>query len=519
MRRNTALDVRRIAWEVALDAVRPHGVQAAIGERVRQLVRDTAHEAATEVTRQLLAESRVEASEVREIAGTHGKAAGTASARAALEDVRSEGRSVLRVVRTESGAAIAEVRTDSRALLAELREGSGSALRELREGTGSALSEMRQRATAVGEEVQETADAALAEVRKRTDAALEEAGQRSGAALREVRDGADTALREVGERAERALREVGEARREATAAIEELTRESDATVRGLLDEGREALLEFARVEAAGILAEVTPPILEVVLPEGESVRLVGHRHQVLPDVLTALHARCHVLLVGPAGTGKSMLAKQVAETLGLEFQALSLGPTTPMSKIFGYYDANGHYHDTPFRRAFEQGGLMLLDELDSGHPGLLAELNQALSIGTCAFADGMVTAHRDFRLVATANTFGTGGDRQYVGRQALDAATLDRFLVIEVPVDEELEEKITLAHAPSRPVHAREVLDEVRRLRAVAAEKRLPVMFSPRASIDAAKLLQAGASVEQAIRWRIVRGMSAAHRAALGVDP
>jgi MoxR-like ATPase len=249
----------------------------------------------------------------------------------------------------------------------------------------------------------------------------------------------------------------------------------------------------------------------------DPVRVSGHTHAVFPDVLLALGAGCHVLLVGSAGTGKSIMAQQAAEAFGQEFHALSLGPTTPMSKIFGYYDAHGHYHATPFRRAFEHGGLMLLDELDSGHPGLLAELNQALSIRSCAFADGMVAAHPDFRLVATANTYGTGGDRQYVGRQALDAATLDRFVVIDVPVDEDLEERIALAHAPSRPKDARRVLEEVRRLRATAAEKRLPVMFSPRASIDAAKLLQAGASVGQAIRWRVVRGMSAAHRSALGL--
>lgn len=42
-------------------------------------------------------------------------------------------------------------------------------------------------------------------------------------------------------------------------------------------------------------------------------------------------------------------------------------------------------------------------------------------------------------------------------------------------------------------------------------------MFSPRASIDAARLLQAGASLDQAVRWRVVRGMSTAHRAALGL--
>jgi cobaltochelatase CobS len=147
----------------------------------------------------------------------------------------------------------------------------------------------------------------------------------------------------------------------------------------------------------------------------------------------------------PPAPAKSMLAKHAAEALGLPFQALSLGPTTPMSKVFGYFDAHGHYHDTPFRRAFEHGGVMLLDELDNGHPGLLGELNQALAPRARAFADGMVTAHDDFRLVATANTYGTGGDRQYVGRQVLDAATLDRFVMIDVPIDPLLEQRIVPA--------------------------------------------------------------------------
>ncbi|WP_254716874.1 hypothetical protein [Actinomadura sp. WMMB 499] len=77
-------------------------------------------------------------------------------------------------------------------------------------------------------------------------------------------------------------------------------------------------------------------------------------------------------------------------------------------------------------------------------------------------------------------------------------------------MDEEPEERVALAHAPSREEEARQVIAEVRRLRATAESKRLPVMFSPRACLDAAKLLQAGASVEQAMRWRVVRVVSAA---------
>ncbi|GAB2576990.1 hypothetical protein GCM10027168_07420 [Streptomyces capparidis] len=339
-----------------------------------------------------------------------------------------------------------------------------------------------------------------------------------------------TARRVAGEVAEQAA---AEAVREARGAAEEVLDKARAELAEVWARAREELVGareevvravggFAREEAAravaAVAAETVPPVVEVRVGEAaDPVRVGGHTHAVLPDVLLALGAGCHVLLVGPAGTGKSMMARQAAQAFGQEFHALSLGPTTPMSKIFGYYDAHGHYHATPFRRAFADGGLMLLDELDAGHPGLLAELNQALSIRSCAFADGMVDAHPDFRLIATANTYGTGGDRQYVGRQALDAATLDRFTVIDVPVDEDLEERLALAHAPSRQADARRVLAQVRRLRATAAEKRLPVMFSPRAGIDAAKLLQAGASVEQAVRWRVVRGLSAAHRSALGL--
>lgn len=225
-----------------------------------------------------------------------------------------------------------------------------------------------------------------------------------------------------------------------------------------------------------------------------------------------------MLLVGPAGTGKSMLAKHAAEALDLPFQALSLGPTTPMSKVFGYFDAHGAYHDTPFRQAFEHGGVMLLDELDNGHPGLLAELNQALALGSCAFADRMVQAHDDFRLVATGNTYGTGANRQYVGRQTLDAATLDRFVVIDVPIDEGLEERIALRYAPSYRDTAKDLVARIRDLRRTAEEKKLPVILSPRASIDGAKLLQAGATVQQVIDWRVTRGLSASQRTALGLD-
>jgi cobaltochelatase CobS len=313
-----------------------------------------------------------------------------------------------------------------------------------------------------------------------------------------------------------ARKAVTEAAAEASTAALRMIRPDYASA--IRDEVTTGLAERIRQEVTVAVAEATTPVIRIEFPDRPQVELKADTHQVLPDVLLALRAECHVFLVGPAGTGKSMLAKQVAEAMALPFQALSLGPTTPMSKVFGYFDAHGNYHDTPFRRAFEHGGVMLLDELDNGHPGLLGELNQALALGTCAFADRMVDAHPDFHLIATGNTYGSGGNRQYVGRQALDAATLDRFVVIDVPVDERLEQRIALANAPGRAEEVLALVQRVRALRAVAEEKQLPVMFSPRASIEGAKLLAAGASIEQVLDWRVLRGLSPAHRAALSTD-
>ncbi len=280
-----------------------------------------------------------------------------------------------------------------------------------------------------------------------------------------------------------------------------------------------AVRREVRRQVAKAVDEARPGLIDVRVGMGGPVGLKGSTHAVLPDLLLAIRAGCHVFLVGPAGTGKSTMAQQAAEALKLSFFALSVGPTTPTSKVFGYLDAAGSYHATPFRQAYEHGGLMLFDELDNGHPGLLTELNQALALDICAFPDAMVPRHPAFRLVTTGNTYGAGGDLQYVGRQTLDAATLDRLVTIDVPVDEHLETRIALAQAPSCPAKVTRVLTEVRRLRRVAAETKVPAIFSPRASINAARLLEAGATEANALQWCVVRGLSAAHRTALRLTP
>ncbi|MCH7728630.1 MAG: hypothetical protein IH991_19420, partial [Planctomycetes bacterium] len=67
---------------------------------------------------------------------------------------------------------------------------------------------------------------------------------------------------------------------------------------------------------------------------------------------------------------------------------------------------------------------------------MLVVVNAALANGHLRLPDGTtVDRHADFVCAAAANTFGTGADRQYVGRNQLDAATLDRFAACRLAFD------------------------------------------------------------------------------------
>ena len=114
-----------------------------------------------------------------------------------------------------------------------------------------------------------------------------------------------------------------------------------------------------------------------------------------------------VYLVGPAGTGKTYLCKQVAEALGLALHTVSMGAAMTASAFFGYKQpTNGEYVSTPVRDWYQNGGILLLDEVDAGHPGMLVVLNKLLSDNAGSvhpFPDGDVVKHDDC-LVAVSYT-------------------------------------------------------------------------------------------------------------------
>lgn len=214
---------------------------------------------------------------------------------------------------------------------------------------------------------------------------------------------------------------------------------------------------------------------------------VGLTHFKFEDILLASTARLHSYLVGAAGSGKTHTCEQVAQALGLSFGCISFCAQSSKTDLLGYMSVStGEYFATEFRKAFEFGGVFVADEIDNGNPNIISVLNSALSNGVCAFPDGMVKKHADFVLIACANTYGNGADRMYVGRNQLDAATLDRFVIIDFPYDEVLEMEIAPNKQFAKIVQA--VREELRGER---------VVISPRATIKGGKLLNAGMDQEK----------------------
>ena len=155
-------------------------------------------------------------------------------------------------------------------------------------------------------------------------------------------------------------------------------------------------------------------------------------------------ARIPMMLVGPAGCGKTFLCEKLAEALDLDYsdQSCSEGMSEAVfnGRLLPIGKGGAFTHImSPFQHRYEKGGVFLLDEMDAGDPNLFTYVNKAIANSSYTaeqrYLKPVLKKHPDFVLVAAANTFGNGADAMYVGRNQLDAATLDRFKVGLITMD------------------------------------------------------------------------------------
>lgn len=190
----------------------------------------------------------------------------------------------------------------------------------------------------------------------------------------------------------------------------------------------------------------------IVVTAAGDVRIDERTHPVFEKVCRLVVAGVNVLLVGPAGCGKTHLAHQVAKALTLTFGTLHCTAGASESQLLGWLlptEDNGRFTYVPaqFVTLYAEGkSLFLMDEIDAADPNMLMVLNGALANGSLhvpqRFHAPTVARGERAYIMAAANTFGTGADIIYAGRNQLDGATLDRFYVVEMGYDEGLEAAI-----------------------------------------------------------------------------
>lgn len=268
-----------------------------------------------------------------------------------------------------------------------------------------------------------------------------------------------------------------------------------------LDEGpsRE---EIAAIVEAAIEKRISDgQMVEKIVITPQSIRKIeGATHKAFKKITQAIAAGMNVCAVGPAGTGKTHMCAMIAEALELDYGFT--GKVESEYALLGFRDAKGEYKSTEFRRLYENGGLFLFDELDGSNPKAITAFNAALDNGICAFPDGTIKAHKNFRAIAASNTFWGGATREYVGRNPLDAASKDRFVFVDVDYDERLENSLAAAIEGGLDVAHR-----VQALRKAAAELKVKVIVSMRATMTIAKLLQLGWKEKDAYQSGLWKGV------------
>ena len=213
-------------------------------------------------------------------------------------------------------------------------------------------------------------------------------------------------------------------------------------------------------------------------------RIVGQR-EVVDEMLTALLANGHALLVGVPGLAKTLLVQTLAEALDLEFSRIQFTPDLMPTDITGTEVIEEDR--TTGRRVFRFvkgpifANIVLADEINRTPPKTQAALLEAMQERAVTAAGERYVLPPPFFVLATQNPI------EQEGTYPLPEAQLDRFM-LELPIyypsreeEEEVAMRTTGEEAPvvESVVTASELIDLQRLVRRIPAPPSL-VAFAVR---------------------------------------
>ena len=172
-------------------------------------------------------------------------------------------------------------------------------------------------------------------------------------------------------------------------------------------------------------------------------KTIHGQDRVIDQLLVAVFARGHVLLEGPPGTAKTLLARSFASALSLDFGRVQFTPDLMPGDVLGanLFDFSSNTFRLVKGPVFTD--ILLADEINRAPPKTQAALLQAMNERTVTIdgTDHALGGH--FHVIATQNPI------EQQGTYPLPEAQNDRFmfkLVLDFP-DREDELEILRRHA------------------------------------------------------------------------
>jgi MoxR-like ATPase len=168
------------------------------------------------------------------------------------------------------------------------------------------------------------------------------------------------------------------------------------------------------------LAEVSRHAQAVLEQVGTVI--VGKRAQ-LELVLAGILAGGHVLLEDYPGLAKTLAARCLAQSLGLDFTRLQFTPDLLPADVTGSYFYDQKAGDFEFRAGPVFTNLLLADEINRTPPKTQSALLEAMQERQVSVEGRTFPLTAPFHVLATANPI------EYEGTYPLPEAQLDRFLL------------------------------------------------------------------------------------------